>query len=142
MGQINLGRVILGGLLAGVILNVGEAALHGGILAEEARAALTALKPGFQEHPMYMAMLVALTFVQGVMAVWLYAAIRPRFGPGPKTAVCAGLLVWFFSAVYAAVYLHAGTAELFPAKIVWLPVGWELVEFPLATVAGAWLYKE
>ncbi|HSE60477.1 MAG TPA: hypothetical protein VLA99_17380 [Nitrospiraceae bacterium] len=27
-------------------------------------------------------------------ALWLYAAIRPRFGAGPKTALYAGLGVW------------------------------------------------
>ena len=34
------------------------------------------------------------------VTVWLYAAIRPRFGPGPKTAICAGLIVWGLSYLY------------------------------------------
>jgi hypothetical protein len=32
----------------------------------------------------------ATGFLIGIFAIWLYAAIRPRHGPGPKTAVCAG----------------------------------------------------
>jgi hypothetical protein len=31
---------------------------------------------------------------------------------------------------------------IFPPKLVWLPVAWSLVEMPVATLAGAWLYKE
>ena len=30
----------------------------------------------------------------GLLLVWLYAAIRPRFGPGPRTATYAALVVW------------------------------------------------
>ena len=37
---------------------------------------------------------VAMTFVLGILLVWLYAAIRSRYGPGPKAAVVAGLFGW------------------------------------------------
>jgi len=50
--------------------------------------------------------------------------------------------VWFFSAVYAALYLHSGFAGIFPPGVVWTPVAWELVEFPLAALAGAAVYEE
>jgi hypothetical protein len=43
---------------------------------------------------------------------------------------------------YAAGYLHAGFAGILPARVVWPPVAWELVEFPLATWAGAAIYKD
>ncbi len=85
--------------------------------------------------------LVLITFALGLLAAWTYAAIRPRFGPGPKTAICAGLAVWAMSYLYAGVYVYAGIVIL-PAKLAWLPVVWGLVELPLATLAGAWLYKE
>ena len=44
--------------------------------------------------------------------------------------------------MYAALYLHAGFAGIFPAGLVWTPVAWELVEFPLAAVAGGAVYRE
>ena len=84
---------------------------------------------------------MTITFALGVLAVWSYAAMRPRFGPGPQTAVLAGLAVWAMSYLYAGVYVHAGVVIL-PAKLTWLPVVWSLVEVPVATLAGAWLYKE
>jgi len=37
MGKINLGRVILGGLVAGVIINVAEGVLNGVILQSQCR---------------------------------------------------------------------------------------------------------
>jgi hypothetical protein len=36
-------------------------------------------------------------FLVGIFAVWLYAAIRPRYGDGPKTALCAGAVVWVWA---------------------------------------------
>ena len=142
MESIKWGRVVAGGLLAGLIMNVGEAILHGALLARAGTEAYLALGRTVPADPAYLASLVVLTFAQGIAAVWLYAAIRPRYGPGARTALRAGLAVWFCSAVYAAVYLHSGFAGVFPANVVWPPVAWELVEFPLATLAGAAIYRE
>jgi hypothetical protein len=142
MASIKWGRVVGGGLLAGLIMNVGEAVLHGALLARAGTEAYLALGRTVPADPVYLASLVVLTFAQGILAVWLYAAIRPRYGPGPAAALRAGLTVWFFSAVYAAVYLHSGLPGLLPAKVVWPPVAWDLFEFPLATLAGAAIYKE
>jgi hypothetical protein len=142
MGRINTGRVILGGLLAGLVMNVGEAALHGGVLGEDAAALLKTYGIPMTANPTYLAALIGMTFVLGIAAVWLYAAIRPRFGPGPKTAIVAGLAVWVLAHLWSGVYLGAGFGGLIPSRLSWLPVAWGLVEAPLATLAGAWLYRE
>ena len=139
---MNTARILGGGLLAGLILNIGEAALHGGVLASATEQAFQALGRSIPGDPLYLTILVAMTFAQGVLGVWLYAAIRPRFGSGPRTAVIAGLVVWALSALYGAVYLHSGMATLLPNGVVWIPAAWGLVEFPLATLAGAAMYKE
>jgi len=144
MGQINWGRVIAGGLLAGLIMNISEFVLHAVVLAPDgARLAEEWKKIGLviPEDPTLLMWLVGITFALGLLAVWTYAAIRPRYGAGPKTAVCAGLAVWAMSYLYAAVYVHAGIV-VYPAKLTWLPVLWSLFEVPIATLAGAWLYKE
>jgi hypothetical protein len=43
---------------------------------------------------------VAGGFAVGLLLAWLYAAMRPRFGPGMKTSICAAIPVlvlgWFF----------------------------------------------
>jgi hypothetical protein len=139
VGKINLLRVILGGLVAGFVINLGEFLLNEPILGRRWAEAMEALN----RPPMGGAAIlhfVILGFALGIVAVYLYAAIRPRFGAGPKTAVCAGLLVWFF------VYLYGGLGilgmGLFPRSLVLIGIGWGLLELPIATVFGAWLYKE
>jgi hypothetical protein len=51
--------------------------------------------------------------------------------------VIAGLVVWFSSSVYAAAYLRSGFPEILPHNLVWVPVAWQLFEYPLAALAGA-----
>ncbi|MBI2073795.1 MAG: magnesium transporter, partial [Gemmatimonadetes bacterium] len=43
MGKINWGRVIAGGLLAGVVLNVFDFVVNGWLLSDQWTAAMTAL---------------------------------------------------------------------------------------------------
>jgi hypothetical protein len=142
MQPINVGRVILGGLLAGLVMNASEAALHGGVLGKDAVELFRNFGIPDSPNPVHMAALVGVTFVIGIAAVWLYAAIRPRFGAGPRTAIVAGLAVWVLAHLWSGVYLGAGFAGLITPRLAWLPVAWGLVEAPLATLAGAWLYKD
>jgi hypothetical protein len=139
MGKINLGRVIGAGLLAGLVINIGEFLLNGVILAKELEEVMRSMdRPPIGGSA--IALFVALGFFLGILIVWLYAAIRPRYGPGPKTAICAGLFVW----VLAYFYVSAGQAPLgiFPTRLLIIGTVWGLFEIPLAAFVGAWLYKE
>lgn len=139
MGNINLGRVLLGGLLAGVILNIGEFVFNDFVLGSQMKEYLA--RHNFTEPGgSFVAVAVGLTFVLGIVMVLGYAAIRPRFGAGAKTAVIAALFAWF------GVYLYTGLINglLFnvPMNLLLLAFVWGLVEYILAAIAGAWLYKE
>ena len=139
MGRINFARVLLGGLVTGVILNVGDWVLNGIILRDEMQDFFR--KCGFpQPGTNFLIIAVAITFLLGIVIVLGYAAIRPRFGPGPKTAVIAALFAWF------AVYLYQNVIGLglgiAPAKTVAIAIGWGLFEYIVATLAGAALYSE
>ena len=81
-----------------------------------------------------------LVYVVGLMAMWLYAAIRPRYGPGAKTAVRAGLALWVIGKVPHMIFL--GAAGMFPVRFVVINTATDLVLMVAATVAGAWFYKE
>jgi len=139
MGRINFARVLLGGLVTGVILNVGEWVLNGIVLRDEMQDFFR--KCGFpQPGTNFLIIAVAITFVLGIVMVLGYAAIRPRFGPGPKTAVIAALFAWFGVYLYQNVIgLGLGIA---PAKTVAIAIGWGLLEYIVATLAGAALYSE
>ena len=139
---IRTGRLLLAGLVTGLIINIGEAALHAGILADATTAAYAALNRTIVPDPVNLASLIAVTFAQGVLMAWLYGFIRPRFAGRSSTAVFVGLAAWLLSSVYSAVYLHSGLPGIFPPHLVWIPVAWELAEYPLAILAGAAMYGE
>ena len=138
MGSINHMRVLMGGLLAGLVINVGEFILNVPILGAQAEADLAAL--GIEQANSDIAIFVAHAFVIGILAVWLYAAIRPRFGAGPGTALKAGVVVW--ALVWSTFLAMNSTMGIFSDSIQWITMAWGVVEMPLATVAGAWLYQE
>jgi len=79
-------------------------------------------------------------FLTGIAMIWLYAAIRPRFGAGPKTAVLAGAAMWFMNYVLGGsfpVFTH-----LFPLRLAAIAMVIGLVEVVIGALAGAWVYKE
>jgi hypothetical protein len=139
MGGINLGRVVLGGLLAGLVIDVSEYVLSEVVLGQQMDAAMQRLNlPPVGGGA--IGVFVVLGFALGIAAVWLYAAIRSRFGAGPRTALCAGAAVWFFAYFYPSVGM--GVLGFFSAGMLTLAVIWGLMELLVATVAGAWLYQE
>lgn len=139
MGHINLGRVIAGGLLAGLIINISEFVLNAVVLAQATEAAMRALNLPPIDARMIVAF-VLLGFALGIVTVWLYAAIRPRFGPGVQTAVCAALTVWFLAYAYPSAFM--AVMHVFPRRMIAIGTVWGLPEIVIAGIAGAWAYKE
>ncbi|MFY9619090.1 MAG: hypothetical protein WAM70_02170 [Pyrinomonadaceae bacterium] len=137
---MNYGRVILGGLVAGLVLNIGEFVLNGVIL--HATMVEWASRHNFptEPAPLFMAVAIGLTFLLGIVIVWLYALIRPRMGPGPKTAVIAALVMWFGVCFYCSIIY--GLLIQQPTNSLIIAIGWCLGEYVIAAIAGAWLYKE
>jgi hypothetical protein len=139
MGGTNFGRAILGGLVAGVVMNIGEWVLNGVVLAKQMNDYVAEHKFP-QPSGTAIGVAMAMTFVLGVVMIVGYAAIRSRFGAGPKTAVIAGLFAWFGAVVYPNV-VAAGFGFV-PTNFLLILLGWEIVEYIIAAIAGAWLYKE
>jgi hypothetical protein len=139
MGKIDMGRVVLGGIVAGIIIDIFEYVLNGIVLANDwtnMAAAHNLPMLGMHEIIAFNVMGIVL----GIAAVWTYAAIRPRFGAGPKTAVYAALVVWVVGYLLAdAMPLVIG---LFPMSLFVALVGVGLVEIIVATIAGAYFYNE
>ena len=139
MAGINAGKVVVGGLVAGVIINISEFILNNVVLASEMAKMTTAhnLTP-LGIHA--IAFFVAFGFAEGLILTWLYAAVRPRLGPGPRTAALTGLVVWFFaffwsSALFAALGICTGNPMM-------IGLVWSLVETMVASNVGAMLYTE
>jgi hypothetical protein len=138
MGRVNFGRVVLGGIVAAVIVNVGEG-IFGFLMRERYAAAMRALGIRLETRA-GLFLPIVWSFVVGIIAIWLYAAIRPRYGPGPKTALRTALAVWCFTGVNFAVAM--GSIGIFPGSLMALAAVWSLVEVIVAMLVGAWLYRE
>ena len=139
MASINTRGVVVGGLVAGLIINISEYILNEPVLGSDMAAAITA-----HNLPLIggsaIAVFVILGFVVGLALLWLYAAIRPRFGAGPKTAAIAAMVVWFLDYFCGAVGF--GVLGLFSTRLIVIALVWGLVELVVAALVGARLYSE
>ena len=139
MRGINMKRVIIGGLVTGLIIILSETILNAAVLGNDVSAAISsagvpAIGPGG------MRTFVILALVLGIAMVWTYAAVRPRLGPGPKTALYVGALAWFFVYLFPGLGLTA--MGMFQGRLGFVALVWGLVEMLIATNAGAFLYHE
>ena len=140
MGRINIGRVILGGIVAGIVGDILGYLVDGVMLAPQWADGMKALgRTEFSAGQNVAFNIVGLIY--GVLMVWLYAAIRPRYGAGPKTAICAGLAVWAAGVLLPNV-AFMWAAGLFPTNLTVMTTTAAIVELVVAALAGAALYKE
>ena len=139
MGKINIARWLLAGLVAGIIVDIGEGLTAGVVLGGQWAAAITALGlPTFGATELVAFNIFGL--IVGFTAAWIYVAIRPRFGIGPRTALYAAVATWvpaYLLVDWSPVIMHVVPASML---LVQLPAG--LVVIVIATIAGAYVYKE
>ena len=84
--------------------------------------------------------MIGVLILYGVFLIWIYVAIRPRFGPGPVTAVFAGLTLWAIAwGLMGASLSLAGTIT---PRIAWISALWGVIEVPVGALAVAWVYRE
>ena len=142
MASINTGKVIVGGLAAGVVLNVIDYVTNMYILGDLLKADMDRLNPvvwANMNDMSKMPIFLAVDFVLGIMLVWLYAAIRPRFGEGAGTAMKAGVFMWLFGMAFAGYLTEAG---MFSKHYLLYSSGLNLVNFMASAWVGGMLYKE
>ena len=139
---INASKVVVGGLAAGLVANLIGYVAFGLLLGPRMDAEAAAVAPALAGRGMSggaIATQVVFSFIIGILVVWLYAAMRPRFGAGPRTAIYAGLVVWLCGFLFHIDWLLVGLAST--------------TTYALATIAGlaqilpaAWvggmMYKE
>jgi hypothetical protein len=140
MGKINIGRVVLGGIVAGIVADLLDFLVDGLWLRPLWDYDMDLL----QRPPFSVGNWIGfnvLGIVSGIVAIWIYAAIRPRLGPGLKTAICAGVVVWILGTLVPnASFMYV--AGLFSKHLTLYTTVGGLVEVVVGTIVGAWLYKE
>jgi hypothetical protein len=140
MGKISVGRVILGGIVAGIVGDILDIPVDGVWLAKRWTDGLNALgHPGFGNNQLIWFDLLGI--VTGIVAIWIYAGIRPRFGAGVKTAIYAGIATWILGFVVpnAAFMWIWG---LFSERLTLCTTAGNFMECVVGAIAGAALYKE
>ena len=141
MTGINTGKVIAGGLVAGLVANAIDFVTNTYILAADwqAFAAAHNMDAAAMTSPAVAGTWIAVDFLFGILLVWTYAAIRPRFGAGAKTAIYAGLLIYV--GVTMVVFGFTVMGLLTMTMFVKGSIG-SIVSTLAASVAGASMYKE
>jgi len=141
MAGMNTGRIIGGGLAAGVVMNVIDFLVNVVWLGSRWNAQTEMLHPGLAAtvETRSMAGWIVYDLLIGLATVWLYAGIRPRFGPGPRTAVIAGLASWAISHVSFASYWFSG---FYTWRLVAASTAGGLVACLLGAYVGGMIYKE
>jgi hypothetical protein len=139
---MNTKKVLLGGLAAGVVLNIIDYVVLGIVLADRMKTEADAFKPGtsaLMNSGGAMKIYIITDFVLGILLVWTYAAIRPRFGPGLRTASAAAILFWLLGSLFTVGYIPMGLMS----RGLWWTYGiiW-LVNLLIASWVGGWVYSE
>ena len=138
MNKINWGRVLLGGIVAGLVMNIVEYVFHTYVIGGQETAAMSSLNAHMMNGA--IPVFLALGFVQGIVTIWLYAAARPRYGGSAGTAVIIAIGVWILA--YAIPGIGVAFEGLYPMHLTCVALVVGLVEAIVATIAGAALYKE
>jgi hypothetical protein len=139
LGRINVGRVVLGGLVAGVVANALDFLINAYLMKEE--GADMAQRLNLSEATLQSSVMawVVVDFIWGLLLVFAYAAFRPRFGPGPKTAALSGFTLWFAVCIMFGGLMSMGIFTL-PGFIKYSAL--TLVSALSASLAGAAIYRE
>ena len=139
MKGINAGRWILGGAVAGIIIWIIEGAASV-LYMNDMQAALAAHGLTMEMNAGVWVISIAVSLIAGLTLVFFYAAVRPRFGPGPKTAVTVAAALWIGG--YLLSLLGYQMLGLYPDRmlVLWGAVG--LAEMIVAALVGGWLYRE
>ncbi|MBI4553338.1 MAG: hypothetical protein HY710_13830 [Candidatus Latescibacteria bacterium] len=134
MRTMNWARIVLCGLVAGGVWSLLGATIMA-FVGGEFLAAVPGARPNV---PGGVPFGFLANLAAGLWAMWLYAAIRPRYGPGPKTAVVAGVAWWVIESLQSGKWVALLSI---PPRVILAPLAATLLAIIVAAVGGAWLYE-
>jgi hypothetical protein len=140
MGKTNWVRVFLGGVVAGVVFIVLGMIARMTYLGKVWGPAYENLGLSTRATAGIIILSFIMWIVLGILSVWLYSAVRPRYGAGVKTAVMAGVFIWVIREMFPDIQM--GVVGLFPVNTLVVDGLTNLVSCIVGTIIGAWIYKE
>ena len=140
MSKSNYVALIGGGMVATVTFAIVEFLFEGavGLFGYNEAAVFQELYPNLQlegiafQFANILQLLVLMTF-----AIWLYSSLIPRFGAGTTCALVVAIAIWF---VYLLVAMNFARLGILPMNIALMSLLFNLVEMPLAVLAGSRVY--
>ena len=141
MSNVNWGRFILGALIVAAICFVSDGFLHQRVVMDQWEAVEAAIGATMPEHAGFaMIWFIVFEAGRGFLTMYVYVLLRPRLGPGVKTATWAGVVAW-------VAYSLTGPAQFIPigfySESLWISVGlYQLVFSIIAAIIGAAPYSE
>ena len=140
MNRIKVGRLLLSGLITMlafiaiefIVEGVGDLLFNGAYDGWYGKLIL----PNWTTANYVFNIFIAL--VNSTILMWLYAALRPMFGVGIRTALITSAFAFTFVAAYVVNQVNLG---IFPLRIGLIELLYLVVELPLALFAGAQFYE-
>lgn len=138
MHETHPAHVLLGGVAAGLIILVGEYLLNAILLGDLWADLRASFGIPVASNSQY-AIGGILTLSYGVVLIWLYAAMRPRFESDTGTALVAAATFWFIA--YVLFLLSVWANGFVTIEIAAFSIAWGVVEVPVAALVGARIYR-
>jgi len=141
MNDVNWNKFALGALIVAVIGFVSDGFLHRYMVDSQWDAVVTAL--GLEKLHEHAGWTMVYFFVfelgRGFLTMYTYVLLRPRLGPGAKTATWAGVVAWVaFSLTGPAQFIPIG----FYSESLWISVAlYQLAFSIIAAIVGAAPYS-
>lgn len=142
MNRIKVNRVVFAGIVTLIVFIIVEIivesvigrALFGSMIEEWYQKTYSISKWSVATHVLniFIALVICSTLA------WLYAALRPMFGVGTKTALITSAFSLFF---FATFYLNLVNLGIIPLQIALIDLGCNLIEIPIAITVGARIYE-
>ena len=136
---MNVGRLVLGGLIAGVVANIGDYVINMYLMSDEAAAMVQRLNLSTAAVEGSVLTWVVVDVIWGLLLVFTYAGFRPRFGPGPRTAIIAGVTIWL---AVCAVFAGLMSMGVYTQQAYLKSSTLTLANTLAASLAGAYFYRE
>jgi len=139
---MNRQKIVLGGLAAGLVLNLLDFITSSYIMGGAMAHAFNAVNPSLvaaMGTTRATATFVVTDFVYGIALVWLYSAMRPRYGAGPRNALMSAFFIWLISCLAFSMFHTMGMMGMHLFLLMALIA---LINYGIAALVGGWLYTE
>jgi hypothetical protein len=140
--SINFRRFAVGVLAAGVLLNAVTAMGNSTVF----KSSLDLWSASMTGHlapprpPLQIALWTLMCLIDALMGMWIYIALRQRFGAGSQTALLAGLAVWVVGRFCVALDMLG--LGVFPVHMMIEQALLGLLAILPSTLLGAWIYRD